>query len=133
MRLPTIRLGLQEIEKRVDLPNVIRFFLGVPWAALALCALLAGLIALLESGRFTGAARYIGYALGAAALTIVALMLLYMNAGILPMIREASAGLTIQYRDVVSGTMTRAGILAAVMAAGCILCLAEHRRNGKTV
>ena len=133
MRPQTIRLGLQEIEKRVDLPNVIRFFLGVPWAALALCALLAGLIALLESGRFTGAARYIGYALGAAALTIVALMLLYMNAGILPMIREASAGLTIQYRDVVSGTMTRAGILAAVMAAGCILCLAEHRRNGKTV
>ena len=56
-----------------------------------------------------------------------------MNAGILPMIREASAGLTIQYRDVVSGTMTRAGILAAVMAAGGILCLAEHRRNGKTV
>ncbi|MBR2660976.1 MAG: hypothetical protein IKE15_06185 [Clostridia bacterium] len=133
MRPQTIRLGLQEIEKRVDLPNVIRFFLGVPWAAFALCALLAGLIALLESGRFTGAARYIGYALGAAALTIVALMLLYMNAGILPMIREASAGLTIQYRDVVSGTMTRAGILAAVMAAGCILCLAEHRRNGKTV
>ena len=59
-------------------------------------------------------------------------MILYLNAGILPMIREASAGLTIQYRSVVSGAMIRAGILAAGMAAGCVLCLAGKRKNGKT-
>ena len=131
MRAQTLRLGLQKIGNRVDLPNVIQFFLGVPWAALALCALLAGLIALLESRKFTGTARYVGYALGAAALVLVALMILYLNAGILPMIREASAGLTIQYNDVVSGTMVRGGLLAAIMAAGCVLCLAERRRNRK--
>lgn len=130
MRLQTLRLALKKVENRIDLPNVIMFFLGVPWAALALCALLAGLIALLESRKFPGVKRFVGYALGAAALVIVALMILYQSAGILPMIREASAGLTIQYRDIVSGTMVRAGILAAVMAAGCVLCLAERRRNG---
>ncbi|MER1992818.1 MAG: hypothetical protein ABS897_02225 [Eubacteriales bacterium] len=130
MRSQTLRLGLKKVENRVDLPNVIMFFLGVPWAALALCALLAGLIALLESRKFTGAKRFVGYALGAAALVLIALMILYLNAGILPMIREASAGLTIQYRNVVTGTMIKAGILAAAMAAGCILCLAERRRNG---
>ena len=132
MRPQTIRLGLQKIENRVDLPNVIQFFLGVPWAALAACALLAGLIALLVSRKFTAAAQYIGSALGAAALVLLALMILYLNAGILPMIREASAGLTIQYRSVVTGTMIRGGILAAIMAAGCVLCLAGNRRNRKT-
>ena len=132
MRPQTIRLGLQKIENRVDLPNVIQFFLGVPWASLAACALLAGLIALLGSRKFTAAAQYIGSALGAAALVLLALMILYLNAGILPMIREASAGLTIQYRSVVTGTMIRGGILAAIMAAGCVLCLVGNRRNGKT-
>ena len=132
MRPQTIRLGLQKIENRVDLPNVIQFFLGVPWASLAACALLAGLIMLLGSRKFTAAEQYIGSALGAAALVLVALMILYLNAGILPMIQEASAGLTIQYRSVVTGTMIRGGILAAAMAAGCVLCLAGKRRNGKT-
>ena len=132
MRQQTIRLGMQEIGKRIDLPSLISFFLGIPWTALALCALLAGLIALLESKKFKGAAVYIGSAMGAAALVVVALMILYLTAGILPMIREASAGLTIQYQSVVSGTMIRAGILAAAMAAGCILCLTISRKNGKT-
>ncbi len=131
MRSQTLRLGLQKVGNKVDLPNIILFFLGVPWAALAACALLAGLIILLGSRKFTGAARFVGYALGAAALVLIALMILYLNAGILPMIREASAGLTIQYRNVVSGTMIQAGILAAVMLSGCALCLAERRRNGK--
>ena len=133
MRVQVIRLGLQEIGKRIDLPNIITFFLEVPWAALVLCALLAGLIALLQGKKFHDAALYIGSAMGAAALVLAALMILYLCAGIQPMIREASAGLTIQYRSVVSGTMIRAGVLAAAMAAGCILCLAGKRKSGKTV
>lgn len=133
MRVQVIRLGLQEIGKRIDLPNIVTFFLGVPWAALALCVLLAGLIVLLQGKKFHDVALYIGSAMGAAALVLAALMILYLCAGIQPMIREASAGLTIQYRSVVSGTMIRAGVLAAAMAAGCILCLAGKRKSGKTV
>lgn len=132
MRVQVVRLGMQEAGKRIDLPSVISFFLGVPWAALALCVLLAGLIALLQGKKFHDAPVYIGSALGGAALVIAGLMILYLNAGILPMIREASAGLTIQYQSVVSGTMIRAGILVAGMAVGCILCLAGKRKNGKT-
>lgn len=133
MRVQVIRLGMQEIGKRIDLPNIVTFFLGVPWAVLALCVLLAGLIALLQGKKFHDAELYIGSAMGGAALVLTALMILYLCAGILPMIREASAGLTIQYRSVVSGTMIRAGVLAAAMAAGCILCLAGKRKSGKTV
>ena len=129
MRVQVVRLGMQEAGKRIDLPSVISFFLGVPWAALALCALLAGLIALLQGKKFHDAPVYIGSALGGAALVIAGLMILYLNAGILPMIREASAGLTIQYQSVVSGTMIRAGILTAALAAGCVLCLAPKRKN----
>ena len=129
MRVQVIRLGLQEIGKRIDLPNIITFFLEVPWAALALCALLAGLIALLQGKKFQDAALYIGSAMGGAALVLAALMALYLCAGILPMIREASAGLTIQYRSILSGTMIRAGILTAALAAGCVLCLAPKRKN----
>ena len=129
MRVQVIRLGLQEIGKRIDLPNIITFFLEVPWAALALCALLAGLIALLQGKTFRGAPLYIGSALGGAALVLVVLAVLYLCAGILPMIREASAGLTIQYRSILSGTMIRAGILTAALAAGCVLCLAPKRKN----
>ena len=129
MRVQVIRLGLQEIGKRIDLPNIITFFLEVPWAALVLCALLAGLIALLQGKKFHDAALYIGSAMGGAALVLAALMALYLCAGILPMIREASAGLTIQYRSILSGTMIRAGILTAALAAGCVLCLAPKRKN----
>lgn len=129
MRVQVIRLGLQEIGKRIDLPNIITFFLEVPWATLALCALLAGLIALLQGKKFHDAALYIGSAMGGAALVLAALMALYLCAGILPMIREASAGLTIQYRSILSGTMIRAGILTAALAAGCVLCLAPKRKN----
>ena len=129
MRVQVIRLGLQEIGKRIDLPNIIAFFLEVPWAALVLCALLAGLIALLQGKKFHDAALYIGSAMGGAALVLAALMALYLCAGILPMIREASAGLTIQYRSILSGTMIRAGILTAALAAGCVLCLAPKRKN----
>ncbi len=132
MRLQTIRLGLQEIGKRVDLPDMILFFLGVPWAALALCALLAGLIALLESKKFSSSLTYIGSALGGAALVLAALIILYLSAGIQTMIREASAGLTIQYQSVLSGAMICAAIIAAAMTAGCILCLTRNRRGGKT-
>lgn len=132
MRLQTVRLGMQEIGKRVDLPNIITFMLGVPWAALALCALIAGLIALLQGKKFHDAALYIGSALGAAALVFAALVILYLCAGILPMIREASAGLTIQYQSVVSGALIRAGILTAAMAAGCVLCLAGNRKKRNT-
>ena len=62
---------------------------------------------------------------------LAALMILCVSAGILPMIREASAGLTIQYQSVISGAMIRAGILAAALTAGCILCLAGSRKNRK--
>lgn len=131
MRQQTMGLGIQEAAKRIDIQNVVSFFLGLPWAALALCAALAGLIALFGSRTVRESLRYTGSAMGAAALVILILAALYMSAGVLPMIREASAALAVQFRSLVSGAMIRTVILAAVLAAGCILCLIGSRKAGK--
>lgn len=129
MRQKIVFLGMQEADKRIDILNLISFFMGTPWAALALCALLAGLIVMLESRKFKGAVQYIGSALGAAALVLITLIVLYLCAGIQPMVQEASASLAVQYHSVESGAMIRAGILAAALAAGCIICLTVSGKN----
>lgn len=131
MRQPVIRIGMQVVEKRVDLPNIITFFLGVPWTMLAVSFLLAGIIAFTD-GRIRRSFRYIGSALGAAALVLAALAALYLCAGILPMIREASASLTFQYQKVVTGALVLTGVIAVVMAAGCAAGLKLSRESGKT-
>ena len=131
MRQKIVFLGMQEADKRIDTLNLINFFMGTPWAALALTALLAGLITLLESRKFKGTLRYIGSALGAAALVLIALIILYLCAGIQPMVREASASLAVQYQSIESGTLIRCGIMAGALAAGCVLCLAFSGKNRK--
>lgn len=131
MRQPVIRIGMQVVEKRVDLPNIITFFLGVPWTMLAVSFLLAGIIAFTD-GRIRRSFRYIGSALGAAALVLAAIAALYLCAGILPMIREASASLTFQYQKVVTGALVLTGVIAVVMAAGCAAGLKLSRESGKT-
>ena len=129
MRQIVISLGLQEAGKRADLVNLIEFFLGTPWTMLALSLLTAGLIALIDGRPLRRALRYIDSAMGAASIVMIALMVLYMRAGILPMIREASAGLTVQYRSLVSGTMVQTILLTAILIAGCVMSLFASRER----
>ena len=133
MRQEIVQLGLQKGGKRIDLPNVISFFLGVPWASLALCLLLAGLIALAESTRIRRSLQYIGSALGAAALVLICLGALYLYADLPSKIREASRSLAMLYQHTAAQTMICAGILTALLIAGCILCLILCRRKERTV
>ena len=111
---------------------MISFFLGIPWAALAICALLAGLIVLLESRKDRFALRCIGAALGAAVLVVIAVAAVYLCAGVKGMIREASESLTVLYQYAAGRALVRAGILSTAMAAGCVLCLAGSRRKDQT-
>lgn len=127
MRQQVIGIGLQMAAKKVDIANLLEFLTGTPWALLAFSAFIAGLIALI-AGRLRASLKYIGSALGAAAIVLAVLVILYLIAGIQPMIREASAGLAIQYQDMVSGPAVLTGVLAAVMLAGCIVCLAQGRK-----
>ena len=93
--------------------------------------MLAGLIALAGSRTIRGSLRYIGGALGAAALVLIAAAILYLCANILPMIREASESLAFMYRGAVSRLAVPAGILTAAMIAGSIVCLAMSRERDR--
>ena len=127
LRQNLVRFGLKKAGEYADLANIILFFVGMPWAALALSALLAGLIALLESRVLRRSLAYIGSAMGAAALTAAAVVVLVLRMDILPLVHEASPGLELEVRSILSGTALRTGILISALAAGCVLCLLISR------
>ena len=134
LRQEIMNAGLREAGKRVDLVNLMTFAIQVPWAALALSALLAGLIALTalwENRRLSGCLKYIGCAMGAAALVIVAAGALAALAGVRPMILEASRSLAVQYDSVLTGVLLRIGACALALFAGYVLCLIVYRRSQK--
>ena len=89
------------------------------------------LIALTESRDLRRSLRYIGAALGAAAIVMIVITLLFLCAGIYPVVEEVSRSLAIMYQDAVIHTLIRSGILMLAMAAGGTLCLAKCRRSGK--
>jgi hypothetical protein len=128
-RQPVIRLGLVEVNKRIDIADMVRFFTGTPWAVLALCALLAGLIALLESRKLRFSLPYIGSALGAAAIVLAVLVILAGNAGIQALLLDASASLALQAETLASAAVLRICVLAGVMLLGCAACFILCRRK----
>ena len=129
MRLPVIGIGTGKAAERVDVGNVVRFLTGIRWAALALCALLAGLIALLESRKLRMSLKYIGSAMGAAVLVMAAGVALYMLTGIGPLISGASPSLALQYDALLNGALIRLLVYAVILLAGCITCLIFCRRT----
>ena len=129
LRLPIVGKGLSEAAARVDLGNVIRFLLGIRWAALALCALLSGLIALLESRRLRRSLAYIGSAMGAAVLIIAAGLVLYALSGVDPLIAGASPSLAVQYGAVKTAAAVPLFIWMALLLVGCVVCLILCRRE----
>ena len=132
LRQQVIRLGMREAGKRIDLPNMIEFFLGLPLALLALSALLAGLIALLQVKIPRGGLYHIGSAAGAAALVLAALAVMSLCAGIRPMILEASGGLTIQYDNAATLSLIRLSAVTVILLAGCVICLTAGGKRRKT-
>lgn len=129
LRLPVISIGLGKAAERVDIANIIRFLLGIRWAALALCALLAGLIALLESRKLRMSLRYIGSAMGAAVLVIFAGCVLYAMTGIDRLIAGASPSLSAQYGSLLNSAAIPLFIYTGLLLIGCIVCLIFCRRT----
>lgn len=124
-------IGLQEAGKRIDIPNVLAFLVDLPWALLALTALLAGLIALVESRKLRFALPWIGSAMGAALLALLACAVLARQSGIAALIRESSESLMIQAEGLLQGALLRGGLFCAALLAGCVLCLVLCRRTGQ--
>ena len=60
---------------------------------------------------------------------MIVITLLFLCAGIYPVVEEVSRSLAIMYQDAVIHTLIRSGILMLVMAAGGALCLAKCRER----
>ena len=129
LRIPIMIRGMKEVNLRADVPNLIQFLTGLPGTALALAALLAGLLALLESRRLRSGLKYIGGAMGGAALVLAMAIILVKRMNLSARIREASESLAIQYGALAGGAMLRICIVAAVLLAGGILCLILYRKG----
>lgn len=128
LRQEIVSFGMREAEKKVDTVNLVTFFVRMPWAALALCALLTGLIALLDVRECL---KQIGSAMGAAAIVMIAIALLAAFAGIRPMIQEASGSLALQYDSVLTGMTRRTAVLTAGLLAGYAACMIFRQRSLK--
>ncbi len=133
IRQQVMRLGMKEAGKRVDLPNLIEFFLGLPRALLALCVLLAGLIALLQVREPRSSLYHIGSALGASALVLAVMVILFLCTGVRGMILEASGGLTIQYDHVATLSLIRILAITVILLAGSIICLKAGGKRREVV
>lgn len=130
LRCNLLTLALMEVTKHVDVTEVIRFIRGVPMLALSLCALLAGILFLLEKRR-SGLLKHYGAALGAGSLIFVFFVLLMALAPLSRMIGEASPSLRMQYDAVASGVIIRTAAFALLSAAGCVCCLRHVARERK--
>lgn len=102
MRSNLVQAGVGWVQRRVHVTSLVRFLSGVPGILLALVALLAGFIALLNVREPVRWLRLFGSVLGAAALSLLLVMIftMFMNLG--GMIQEASQVLAGQY-GVLSG------------------------------
>ena len=129
MRGNLMTLIMMETGKRADLPNLIRFTTGIPFFLLALCFLLAGLIAALESRRLSGSLKYLGCAMGGGALVTLCALVLGSTLPVSGMIGEASPSLLLQYNALSSGMVLRQSVFSALLLAGCVLCLLAWRRK----
>lgn len=135
MRQNLMILALTKVGQRIDIPDLIRFGTGVPWAMLAACLLLSGVVALLESRRLTESLKYLGSAAGAAALVTAATLILIFFAPFSGLIGEASASLQAQYDALLSDAVIRLGAWTASLLILCGVCLGfwirGARRAGK--
>lgn len=129
MRGNLMTLIMMQAGKRADLPNLIRFATGTPFFLLALSFLLAGLIAALQSRRLPGCLKYLGSAMGGGALVTICALIAGLTMPVAGMIGEASPSLLVQYSAVSSGMVLRLAVYAALLAAGCVLCLLAWRRS----
>ena len=96
IRRTLITLGFRYLDKRIDMPGAIRLINSMPLAGLAVCILLAGLIALFSGRRIRTSLKYYGGAFGGAGLSAIFALIMIRHLGIIDMIRKSSESLADQ-------------------------------------
>lgn len=129
VRKALITLGMRYLNKKTDLPGIIRMISAIPKTGAAACLLLAGIIALLTAGRIRTSLKYYGAAAGGAALSALFSMMLIKFQGIPDMIRESSEGLADQAVIMGQSSETEIMIAAAALLLISAACLILYNRK----
>lgn len=131
IRSKLAQAGMNWVQRRVHVTSLVRFLSGVPGILLAVSALLAGLIALINLRQPIRWLRVFGSALGGAAISLLLVMLFTKLINLGGMIREASQVLAGQYDILSVNTALWVGLSALGMAALSLLMLGCYAKKNR--
>ena len=131
IRSKLAQAGMNWIQRRVHVTSLVRFLSGMPGVLLAVSALLAGLIALINVRQPIRWLRVFGSALGGAAISLLLVMLFTRLVNLGGMIREASQVLAGQYDILSVNTLLWMGLSALGMGALGVLMLGCYAKQNR--
>ena len=131
IRKSLVVFGIRYLEKRTDLPGVIRTVTRMPVLGGAAILLLSGLIALLCGGHIRTLIRCCGSALAGAGISVAAAMVLLYTANIQGIMAASSENLEQQFRLAMrTGAAECLTAVLVMLAAGFICLIISSRVSG---
>lgn len=127
-RKALVTMAVRYVNRKTDLPGIIRFISKVPQAAAVASLFLAGLIAFLLGKRIRFSLKYYGAAFAGAGLSALAGLLLVRSADIGGMIRASSERLEDQIQAMMKPVVTETWACAAALVVLGIICLLCYNR-----
>ena len=129
VRRALVTIGMRYLNKKTDMPGIIRLITETPKTGIAVCFLLSGLIAFLTARKIRTSLKHYGAAFGGAGLITVFCMILIRQLGITDMIRESSEGFANQVSMMARSAETEIIIITAVLFLISATCLTvfNHR------
>lgn len=132
VRRALITMGVRVVTRKVDLPAIVRLTGQLPPAAMAVCLLLAGVIALLLGRKIRVSLKYYGAAFAGAGISVAAGFGVLCLFNIPGRVREASEGLANQMSRLSTTIMLESiGATAVLLAAGYACLVLYQRGTGK--
>ena len=122
-RKALVTVAVRYVNRKTDLPGIIRLVSAVPVLAAAISLFFAGVIAFLTGKGIRFSLKYYGSALAGAGLSALAGILLIRNADIGTMIRAASDRLEHQVQAMLKSVIAETWICAAILFAAGMACL----------
>ena len=129
LRESLLTTGLDFVNKRADIPGIVRSLRQVPPLCLVLCILAAGLIALLAAREVFSSLKYYGTALAGAGLVLAAAGIIYAVMQLKAMLSQASANLADEFGTMMHTLFLEAGGAAAVLLLAGFACLFIYRNR----
>ena len=130
VRTELIEPGLKKVQEWIDLPEAAALAHRLSAVLALFCVLLAGFIALLLSRRLRDCLRWLGAAMGAAALLSAAGLGLWRILNVRGIVEEANLPLAEQIRRLEGTLLPQAAAEILLLAGGAALCFLLLRKPG---